>query len=102
MLCNRYAIYRTDIEPCGFEPILFDGFLTPDTIDEVRRVLKDDATRHKRVEHNYEVARQFFGLDVVQQELEFTLQRPQNIYRLLQHHRRAAHSFVQHKRENSD
>ncbi len=102
VLCNRYAIYRTDIEPCGFEPILFDGFLTPDTIDEVRRALKDEAQRQRRVEHNYEVAKRFFGLDVVQQELEFTLKRPQNIYRLLKHHRRAAHAFAERKREISD
>ncbi len=95
VVCNRYAIYRTDIEPCGFEPILFDGFLTQKTIAEVRRVLDNDAERQERVEHNYQVAKRFFGLDVVQQELEFALLRPQNIYRLLKHQQRAAHVFVE-------
>ncbi len=55
----------------------------------------NDAERQERVEHNYQVAKRFFGLDVVQQELEFALLRPQNIYRLLKHQQRAAHVFVE-------
>jgi hypothetical protein len=39
LLCNRYAIYRTDIEPCGFRVCLMEGFLTDDVVDEVRYVL---------------------------------------------------------------
>ncbi len=85
VVCNRYAIYRTDIEPCGFEPILFDGFLTQETIAEVRRVLDNEGLRRQMAEHNYETAKQFFGLDVVEQELRFSVLRPQNIYRLLKH-----------------
>jgi len=41
ILCNRYGIYRTDIEPCGFKVILMDGFLTDDVVAQVRRVLDD-------------------------------------------------------------
>ena len=88
VVCNRYAIYRTDIEPCGFEPILFDGFLTDETIQEVRRVLEDTTYRQKMVEHNYKIAKHFFGLDVVEQEIRFSVLRPQNVYRLLKHIRR--------------
>ena len=32
ILCNRYSIYRADIEPCGFDTILMDGFLTDDVV----------------------------------------------------------------------
>ena len=82
VVCNRYSIYRTDIEPCGIRPILFDGFLTEETIDEVRHVLDDPEYRREMIEHNYEVADQFFGYHVVEDELRLMLRRPQNIYRL--------------------
>lgn len=83
VICNRYAIYRTDIEPCGFKVVLFDGFLTQDTIDQVYQVLHDSAYRREMVEHNYQVAGRFFGYKVVEQELLTMINRPQNIYRLL-------------------
>jgi len=83
IVCNRYAIYRSDIEPCGLRPILFDGFPTPETVDEIRRVLDDPEYRREMVEHNYDVAARFFGYDVVEDELRLMMQRPQNIYRLL-------------------
>jgi glycosyltransferase involved in cell wall biosynthesis len=88
ILCNRYAIYRTDIEPCGFRPILFDGFLTQETIREVLQVLDNEQYRKSMVDHNYEVASTLFGLDVVEQELRHSILRPQNIYRLMGHLRR--------------
>ena len=83
IVCNRYAIYRTDIEPCGVRPILFDGFPTDETVDEIRRVLSDGQYRREMVEHNYEVAGRFFSYEVVEDELRLMMRRPQNIYRLL-------------------
>ena len=83
IVCNRYAIYRTDIEPCGVRPILFDGFPTDETVDEIRRVLGDAQYRREMVEHNYEVASRFFSYEVVEDELQLMMRRPQNIYRLL-------------------
>jgi glycosyltransferase involved in cell wall biosynthesis len=83
IVCNRYAIYRTDIEPCGVRPILFDGFPTDETVEEIHRVLNDAQYRREMVEHNYEVAGQFFGYEVVEDELRLMMRRPQNIYRLL-------------------
>ena len=83
IVCNRYAIYRTDIEPVGVRPILFDGFPTDETVDEIHRVLGDARYREEMVEHNYEVAGQFFSYEVLEEELRLIIQRPQNIYRLL-------------------
>ncbi len=76
ILCNRYAIFRTDIEPSGFHTILLDGFLTDDAVTEVRRVLTDAAYRQEMVEHNYDVGRQFFSFDLVEQELQSIFRRP--------------------------
>jgi len=88
IVCNRYAIYRTDIEPCGLRPILFDGFPTDDTVAEIERVLTDAVYRTQMVEHNYATARQFFSYEVVEDELQLMIRRPQNIYRLVGRGRR--------------
>jgi len=83
IVCNRYAIYRTDIEPVGMRPILFDGFPTDDTVDEIHRVLGDATLRRESVDRNYEIAKQFFSYEVLEEELRLMIQRPHNIYRLL-------------------
>ncbi len=76
ILCNRYSIYRTDIEPCGFDVILMDGFLTDQVVERVRQTLDDARTRRTMVEHNYQVARQFFSYDRVEVELNAILNKP--------------------------
>ena len=76
ILCNRYAIYRTDIEPCGFDVILMDGFLTDETVEQVRRVLSDEPYRATMVEHNYGVASRFFSYRRVEEELLAILGKP--------------------------
>lgn len=76
ILCNRYAIYRTDIEPCGFRAILMDGFLTDEVVEQVRRTLTDQDLRREMVTHNYEVAKQFFSYGRVEAELRALLAKP--------------------------
>lgn len=83
VLCNRYSIYRTDIEPCGFRTIEFDDYLTSDTVDEIERVLNDKSLQQEMVEHNYEVAQEFFSYEVLEDELNLMIRRPHNIYRLV-------------------
>ncbi len=76
ILCNLYAIYRTEIEPLGFEEILLDGFLTDDVVEEVRQVLTDKTRREQMVEHNYQVAYRYFSYDRVETELRAILAKP--------------------------
>ena len=83
IVCNRYAVYRTDIEPVGMQPILFDGFPTDDTVDEIHKVLSDATYRSAAVDHNYAIANQFFSYEVLEEELRLMIQRPHNIYRSL-------------------
>ncbi len=63
IFCNRYSIFRTEIEPFGFRAIVMDGFLTEDVLNEVRRVLRDEEYRQEMVEHNYQLARQHFSFE---------------------------------------
>ncbi len=83
IVCNRYAIYRLDIEPCGLRPIVFDGFPTDETMAEVRRVLDDEDYRRQMVDQNYQVAQQYFSYEVLEDELRLLVQRPQRSCRLL-------------------
>jgi glycosyltransferase involved in cell wall biosynthesis len=76
ILCNRYAIYRTDIEPCGFHVILMDGFLTDETVEQVKRALLDDKYRNRMVDRNYEAATRFFSYRRVEDELQAILAKP--------------------------
>jgi glycosyltransferase involved in cell wall biosynthesis len=74
---NRYAIYRTDIEPCGFDVILMEDFLTKDVVEEVRRVLEDKSSCDEIVQHNYDIAKYFFSYKRLETELHALLSSPQ-------------------------
>jgi glycosyltransferase involved in cell wall biosynthesis len=76
LLCNRYAIYRSDIEPCGFDVVLMDGFLTDEVVSRVREILGDTDSRRWMVDHNYRVGRQFFSYRRVEDELLPILAKP--------------------------
>ncbi len=81
IVCNRYAVFRTDIEPSGFRTILLDGYLTDEAVAEVRRVLTDNSYCLEMVEQNYNVGHQFFSYNVVEEELRSILRRPQTVCR---------------------
>ncbi len=69
VLVNRYAIYRTDIEPKGFKVIAMDGYLTKSVASEVRRVIDDEEYRNHMVDHNLELATAFFSYSVLRRKL---------------------------------
>jgi glycosyltransferase involved in cell wall biosynthesis len=76
IFCNRYTIFRTDIEPCGFQAIVMEGFLTDEVVSQVRRVLADREFREEMVEQNYRAARKYYSYERVEQELRSILERP--------------------------
>jgi glycosyltransferase involved in cell wall biosynthesis len=75
VMCNRYSIYRTDIEPKGFDVVTMDGFVGPNTVEKARAVLEDDKLRRRMVEKNYELACRFYSFAVLEKELEALLAR---------------------------
>jgi glycosyltransferase involved in cell wall biosynthesis len=90
IVCNRYLIYRTDIEPCGFHSVVFDGYLTNATVEEVNRLLDSPEAIQQMVEQNYVIAQKYFSYEVLEAELQLMVKRPQNIYRLLRRRMRVA------------
>ena len=69
VLINRYSIFIRDIEPKGFHLLTMDGFVTPSLAKRVKQVLEDQKLREEIVNHNYEVARQFYSYSVVRSNL---------------------------------
>ena len=49
VVINRYSIYVQDIEPKGFKLLEMDGFITPQLVEYVRRVIEDSAYKKKLV-----------------------------------------------------
>jgi len=76
IVCNRYSIYRTDIEPCGFRAIVMDGYPTDEVVGEMRQVLANASLREEMVEHNYQVAKEYFSYGRAATELAAILNRP--------------------------
>ena len=69
VLVNRYSIFISDIEPKGFEVIAMNGVLTRTVVERVRRVLNDPEYRQRMVDHNFELAKQFFSYSVLRRKL---------------------------------
>ena len=73
IVCNRYSIYRTDIEPRGFAVIAMDGYVTEEVVEQTRRVLTDEAYRREVVERNYKLGSRFFSYRVLETQLRALL-----------------------------
>ena len=69
VLVNRYSIFITDIEPKGFKVIAMDGILTKSVSEQVKRVIEDEQYRKEMVNHNYELAKNFFSYSVLRRKL---------------------------------
>jgi len=73
VVINRYSIFIEDIEPKGFRLAQIDGFITKETVRYVQHCLEDDDYRRKMVNHNYNLARTYYGYGVVQRSLRSIL-----------------------------
>ena len=69
VLINRYSIFVRDIEPVGLRLLTMDNFVTPSLADHVRESLRNSDYRQEMVDHNYELARHFYGYSVVRRNL---------------------------------
>ena len=69
VLINRYSIFVRDIEPKGFRLLTMDGFVTPTIARQVRQILTDSDLCQEIVNHNYEIARQFYSYSTIRSNL---------------------------------
>jgi len=73
VVVNRYSIFEVDIEPKGFEVIAFDGFLTDETIVEVKNLLTDKTRLDAMAEKNYMLGWRYLSFEMLQEKLESIL-----------------------------
>jgi glycosyltransferase involved in cell wall biosynthesis len=69
VVVNRYSVLIRDIEPKGFRMPSMDGFVNRQMIKEVHRILEDQSYREQLIEHNYEVAKRYYGYPVLRHGL---------------------------------
>ncbi len=70
VLVNRYSVYVADIAPLGFDLVEVDGWITDESISEVRRLLDDPNRCQAAVNKNYELARRHFSYEVLATALD--------------------------------
>jgi mannosylglucosylglycerate synthase len=73
VVVNDYTIFHTDIAPKGFDVIRFEGYVTDQTVAQVRQVLDDPSLAAAMSEHNYRVAECHYSLAVLRRRLSVLL-----------------------------
>jgi glycosyltransferase involved in cell wall biosynthesis len=68
IVVNRYSIFVEDIEPCGFDVIPFESFVTSEVVGRIRSFLEPEHLG-PATEKNYEVGREHFSYEVLERKL---------------------------------
>ncbi len=74
ILINRYNTFIRDIEPLGFQLAIMDGYLSAQTVAEVKATLASPEKTEAMVKHNYALAKQSFSYAVLRRQLDFILE----------------------------
>jgi glycosyltransferase involved in cell wall biosynthesis len=69
ILVNRYSAYVLDIRPYGFEVIEMEGYVTPDVLEKINRLIQDRDAFGQRGEKNFELASRYFSYEVLKRKL---------------------------------
>jgi glycosyltransferase involved in cell wall biosynthesis len=73
IVVNNYTIYATDIRPKGFKVIEFDDYITDETVELTRKVLRNKSFEIEMCQHNYELASHYFSFKVLRNKLKMLL-----------------------------
>ena len=68
IVVNRYSIYVEDIEPCGFEVIPFESFVTREIAHRIETFLEPGNVKVS-VEKNYALGEKYFSYEVLEELL---------------------------------
>jgi mannosylglucosylglycerate synthase len=66
---NRYPVYRSDIEPLGFECVAFDGQVTDEVVNRVRKWMENKELVRDKVEKNWQIGRENFSYEATSKRL---------------------------------
>lgn len=67
---NRYPVYNADIKPLGFQFIELDGFVDEKAVQETHRLLNDQSQVREMAEKNYQLGKQYFSFQVLEEKLK--------------------------------
>jgi mannosylglucosylglycerate synthase len=70
IVVNNYSIFDIDIKPKGFRVIEFDGYITDDTVRQVRQVLQEPRLAQEMAEHNYRLACRHYSYATLERRLQ--------------------------------
>lgn len=73
ILVNRYQIFEADIEPLGFQVIGFDGFITNETIERVKKTIGNKEKLEEMAEKNYMLGWRYLSYEMLEEKLEAIL-----------------------------
>jgi hypothetical protein len=68
IVVNRYSIYVEDIEPCGFEVIPFESFVTKEIAHRIEAFLESESLSVS-VEKNFALGERHFSYEVLEELL---------------------------------
>ena len=68
IVVNRYSIFIEDIEPCGFETISFNSFITKKIVDRIKTFL-NRPDLDEILEKNYYLGQMHFSYEVLEHKL---------------------------------
>jgi glycosyltransferase involved in cell wall biosynthesis len=69
IVVNTYSIYIKDIQPKGFKVIEIDGYVTDKAVEQTKQVLDNPELRQEMVDHDYELAKEYFSYRVLERTL---------------------------------
>jgi glycosyltransferase involved in cell wall biosynthesis len=75
LVMSSYEIFKTDIEPKGFDVVVFDGYITELTVERVQTMLGDPELVRLMTEHNFEVARRYYSYATLRRLLSALIER---------------------------
>ncbi len=79
IIVNRYPVWVRDIEPKGFKVPVMNGFINQHIVEEAKRLLDDEEYRREMTEHNYELARRYYGYPVLRYGLQTLINNIKNM-----------------------
>ena len=69
IVLSTYEIFRTDIEPKGFNVIGFGDFITEETVKQTHKVLDNPELAEQIVDRNYELGRRYYSFRTLEYRL---------------------------------
>jgi len=75
LMMSSYEIFKTDIRPKGFEIISFGEFISAQTVEHARTILRNPSVAQKMVEHNYRLGRRYYSHSVLRKRLKTLIEQ---------------------------